>query len=98
MVKAQVPVIGRGKTGGIIPANSLPEAQSALTRLTGAEMKSFPVKQVLIEEILATKKELRLDFTIARFNGYYVMLTSKKKDKCFNYYGLLVSQETVGDN
>jgi succinyl-CoA synthetase beta subunit len=33
MVKAQVPVSGRGKAGGIIPANSIDEAQDAVTRL-----------------------------------------------------------------
>ena len=77
MVKAQVPVNGRGKAGGIIPANSIPEAQDAVTRLLGTEIKSFPVKQVLIEEKLAAKKELYLGCTVDRFNRCYVMLASK---------------------
>ncbi len=78
MVKAQVPVGGRGKAGGIISANSLPEAQKAATRLLGTELKSFPVKSVLIEEKRATKKELYMGFTVDRFNRYYVMLASTK--------------------
>ena len=77
MVKAQVPVSGRGKAGGIITVNSIPEAQDAVTRLLGAEIKSFPVKQVLIEEKLAIKKEVYLCFTVDRFNRCYVMLASK---------------------
>ena len=43
----------------------------------GAKIKNFPVKQVLIEEKLAVKKELYLGFTIDRFNRSYVTLTSK---------------------
>ena len=77
MVKAQIPISGRGKAGGIIPANSIPEAQEGVTRLLGAELKSFPVKQVLIEERLATKKELYLGVTVDRFNRCYVILASK---------------------
>ena len=41
MVKAQVPVSGRGKAGGIIPANSIIEAQDAVTRLTRSRNKEF---------------------------------------------------------
>ncbi len=77
MVKAQVPVSGRGKAGGVIPANSILEAQDAVTRLIGAKIKNFLVSQVLIEEKLATKKELYAGFTIDRFNRCYVMLASK---------------------
>jgi succinyl-CoA synthetase beta subunit len=77
MVKAQVPVSGRGKAGGIIPANSIAEAQSAVIRLLGAQIKSFLVRQVLIEEKLATKKEVYLGFKVDRFNRCYVMLASK---------------------
>ncbi len=77
MVKAQVPVSGRGKAGGIILANSITEAQDAVTRLLGAKIKSYLVRQVLIEEKLATKKELYLGFAVDRFNRCYVMLASK---------------------
>src|SRR6202142_1344532 len=77
MVKAQVPVSGRGKAGGIIPANSIIEAQYAVTRLMGAKIKNFLVSQVLIEEKLSIKKELYLGFTVDRFNRCYVMLASK---------------------
>ena len=76
MVKAQVPVGGRGKVGGIISANTLSETQNAATELLGSELKSFLVKSVLIEEKLATKKELYVGLTVDRFNRCYVMLAS----------------------
>ena len=77
IVKAQVPVSGRGKAGGIITAMSANEAQEAVTQLLGAQIKNFPVKQVLIEEKLSIKKELYIGFTVDRFNRSYVALTSK---------------------
>lgn len=77
MVKAQVPVGGRGKSGGIIPAASGHEAEEAADKLLGTQIKNLPVKQVLIEEKLSIKKELYLGITADRFNRRYVALASK---------------------
>lgn len=77
IVKAQVPVGGRGKAGGIISGTSTNEVQKAVTQLLGAQIKNFLVKQVLIEEKLSIKKELYIGFTVDRFNRSYVALTSK---------------------
>ncbi len=77
IVKAQIPVGGRGKAGGIISALSPHEAQDAVIQLMGTQIMNFPVKQVLIEEKLVVKKELYLGFTVDRFNRSYVVLTSK---------------------
>jgi succinyl-CoA synthetase beta subunit len=76
MVKAQVPVGGRGKAAGIIPAMSALEAEEAATKLFGAQIKNLPVKQVLIEEKLSILKELYLGITIDRFSRGYVALAS----------------------
>ena len=76
MVKAQVPVGGRGKAGGIIPTVSALKAEEAATKLIGAKIKNLPVKQVLIEEKLSIIKELYLGITIDRFNRSYVSLVS----------------------
>jgi len=76
MVKAQVPVGGRGKSGGIIPAVSALEAEEAAAKLIGAQIKNLPVKQVLIEEKLSIIKELYLGITVDRFNRSYVVLAS----------------------
>jgi succinyl-CoA synthetase beta subunit len=76
MVKAQVPVSGRGKAGGIILAVSAHEAEEAAAKLIGAQTKDLPVKQVLIEEKLSIIKELYLGITVDRLNRSYVALAS----------------------
>ncbi len=76
MIKAQVLVGGRGKAGGIIPAKSAKEAEEAVAKLLGAQIKGLPVKQVLIEEKLPIRKELYAGITIDRFNRSYVALAS----------------------
>ena len=76
MVKAQVTVGGRGKAGGVIPAASVKEAELAATKLIGVKLKGLSVNQVLIEEKLATKKELYVGFTVDRANRCYVALVS----------------------
>ena len=76
MVKAQVPAGGRGKAGGIIPASSRNEAEVAVAKLLGAQIKNLPVKQVLIEEKLPLEKELYLGISVDRFNRCYVALAS----------------------
>jgi succinyl-CoA synthetase beta subunit len=76
MVKAQVPAGGRGKAGGILTAASTQEAEEAAKKLFGSQIKSLPVKQVLIEEKLPIKKELYLGITVDRFNRSYVALAS----------------------
>ncbi|HMK95548.1 MAG TPA: ADP-forming succinate--CoA ligase subunit beta [Candidatus Limnocylindrales bacterium] len=76
MVKAQVPVGGRGKAGGIIAAKSVDEAEEAVAKLLGTQIKNLPVRQVLIEEKLSIIKELYLGITVDRFNRGYVALAS----------------------
>jgi len=76
MIKAQVLVGGRGKAGGIISAKSAKEAEEAVAKLLGAQIKGLPVKQVLIEEKLPICKELYVGITIDRFNRGYVALAS----------------------
>jgi succinyl-CoA synthetase beta subunit len=76
MVKAQVPVGGRGKAGGIVPAMSVAEAEEAAAKLLAGQIKGLPVRQVLIEEKLQVRKELYLGFTVDRFNRCYVALAS----------------------
>ena len=76
MVKAQVPVSGRGKAGGILLAMSAAEAEEAAAKLLAGRIKGLPVKRVLIEEKLTVRKELYLGFTVDRFNRCYVALAS----------------------
>jgi len=76
MIKAQVLVGGRGMAGGVVSAKSSKEAEMAVAKLLLAQVKGLPVKQVLIEEKLATLKELYLGITIDRFNRSYVCIAS----------------------
>jgi succinyl-CoA synthetase beta subunit len=78
MVKAQVLAGGRAKAGGIIPALSASDAQSAAAKLLSSKIKGLPVKQVLIEEKIAAKKELYLGVTIDRSIRRYVVLASER--------------------
>jgi succinyl-CoA synthetase beta subunit len=77
VLKAQVLAGGRGKAGGIIPAESAKEAEDAVAKLFRAQILGLPVKQVLIEEKLSSRMEIYVGITVDRFNRSYVALVSK---------------------
>ncbi len=66
MVKAQVLVGGRGKAGGIKPAESLDEARTVAGQILGMDIHGYRVKQVYLEERLEIGQELYLGVTIDR--------------------------------
>lgn len=66
MVKAQVLVGGRGKAGGIKPAESLEDASAVAGQILGMDIQGYRVKQVYLEERLEIEKELYLGLTIDR--------------------------------
>ena len=66
MVKAQVLVGGRGKAGGIKPAESMDEARSVAGQILGMDIHGYRVKQVYLEERLVIAQELYLGVTIDR--------------------------------
>ena len=76
IIKAQVLTGGRGKSGGVLTANSIQEAEDAASKLLGEKIKNLPVKQLLIEEKLQTRRELYVAITIDRLNRSYVALSS----------------------
>jgi len=78
VVKAQILVSGRGKAGGILFANSPEEAENAAKRLLGSEIKGVKVKEVLVEEKIAAKKELYLGITTDRAKCSYVAIASSE--------------------
>jgi succinyl-CoA synthetase beta subunit len=75
-VKAQVLVAGRGKTGGILFADSAAEAEKTAKKLLQTKIEGIPVKKVLVEEKLPIKKELYFSVTVDRFASNYVALAS----------------------
>jgi succinyl-CoA synthetase beta subunit len=57
MVKAQVLAGGRGKSGGILPAETVAEAEAVAGKLLGSTLAGHPVQRLLVEERLFVKAE-----------------------------------------
>lgn len=75
-VKAQVPVAGRGKAGGILFVDSVVEVEKAAEKLLNMQIKGFPVRSIWVEERVYTKKELYFGMTVDRLNKGYVAIGS----------------------
>ena len=75
-IKAQLPVGGRGKAGGIRFADTPGEAAEIAGRILGSRLKGIEVKKVLVEEKLSIVDELYLGVTVDRKNRCYVVLAS----------------------
>ncbi len=74
-VKAQVPVGGRGKSGGILVASSRAEAEQQAARLLSGDIRGYPVEAVLMEEAVAgIRRELFLAITVDRSARSYVLI------------------------
>ncbi|MEM1540647.1 MAG: ADP-forming succinate--CoA ligase subunit beta [Candidatus Bathyarchaeia archaeon] len=77
-IKAQVPVAGRGKAGGILFTDSLTSAIESVKKLLGMQIKGVPVRSVWIEEKIQAKKELYFGITVDRFSKSYVAIASSE--------------------
>jgi succinyl-CoA synthetase beta subunit len=66
VIKVQILAGGRGKAGGIKPANSPKEARKAAEQLLGATIRGCAVRQVLVEERLNIEQEIYLGITVDR--------------------------------
>lgn len=77
-VKAQVPVGGRGKAGGIKLARSAQEARDAAEKIIGMDIKGFTVPLVYCEALLDIKREVYLGFTVDRDARANVLIFSAK--------------------
>jgi len=77
-VKAQVPVGGRGKAGGIKLAKSPDEARAAAAQIIGMEIKGFKVPLVYCESALEIEREIYLGFTVDRDARANILMLSAK--------------------
>ena len=77
-VKAQVPVGGRGKAGGIKLAQTPDEARAAAQQIIGMEIKGFKVPLVYCETALDIAREIYVGFTVDRDARANVLLLSAK--------------------
>ncbi len=76
MVKAQVLIGGRGKAGGIKPAQTVEEARKVATSIIGMNIRGYISKEVLVERRLDVAKELYLGITIDRSRRSLVIMAS----------------------
>jgi succinyl-CoA synthetase beta subunit len=77
-VKAQVPVGGRGKAGGIKLARTAEEARAAAQQIIGMDIKGFKVPLVYCEAALDIAREIYVGFTVDRDARANVLLLSAK--------------------
>ena len=76
VLKAQVPVGGRGKSGGIQIVSSAAEAAWAMKRLFGTSIKGHPIRALLAEEKVEVERELYLAVLIDKAAKCPVIIAS----------------------
>jgi succinyl-CoA synthetase beta subunit len=77
-VKAQVPVGGRGKAGGIKLAGTPEEARAAAQQIIGMDIKGFKVPLVYCESALDIGREIYLGFTVDRDARANILMLSAR--------------------
>ncbi len=76
VLKAQVPIGGRGKAGGIKSAENLDDAKDKFSKIMGMDIKGYKVRKVLAEEKVDIKKELYLSITLDRSKRMPLIMAS----------------------
>jgi len=76
VLKAQVPIGGRGKAGGIKSAENLEKAKDYFSKIMGMDIKGYKVRKVLAEEKVGIKKELYLSITLDRAKRMPLIMAS----------------------
>jgi succinyl-CoA synthetase beta subunit len=77
-VKAQVPVGGRGKAGGIKLARDPDQARAAAEQSIGMDIKGYKVPLVYCEAALQIAKEVYLGFTVDRDARANILMLSSQ--------------------
>lgn len=78
VLKAQVPVGGRGKAGGIRTARDPDEAARIAGEMLGSQLKGLPIKELLVVEEVTVQSEHYLSVTIDRRTRAPVMIYSPR--------------------
>ncbi|HDJ96841.1 MAG TPA: succinate--CoA ligase subunit beta, partial [Thermofilum sp.] len=76
MVKAQVRASGRGKAGGIKPAETPNEVKLVAEQLIGTEIKGETVKEVLVSHRVQVERELYISLLTDRYSRSIVAVAS----------------------
>src|SRR6266516_2769892 len=77
VVKAQVPVGGRGRAGGVRVARTVAEWEAAREALLGAQLLGHEVSSVLAEERLEPVRELYVALALDRTEQAVVLLAHR---------------------
>jgi succinyl-CoA synthetase beta subunit len=78
VVKAQVGVGGRGKAGGIKPADNPQQAYDVAKQILAMRIKDLPIRKVLIEERLTIQHEVYLGVIVDRAARCFTILASSE--------------------
>ena len=76
VLKSQVLVSGRGKSGGILFVKNPDEARQVAANLIGSQIKGIAVRSVLVEEKIDIATEFYASVTVDRQARKYVVLAS----------------------
>jgi len=76
ILKAQVPIGGRGKAGGIKKADDPRDAKVKLDQIMGMNLRGYKVRKVLAEEMVDIKKELYLSVSLDRSKRMPLIMAS----------------------
>jgi len=76
ILKAQVPIGGRGKAGGIKKVNDYRDAKVKLDQIMGMNLRGYKVRKVLAEEMVDIKKELYLSISLDRSKRMPLVMAS----------------------
>jgi len=76
VIKAQVPVGGRGLAGGIKTAETLEEVETFTHRILGSPLRGYPVHQVIVTRKVEKVREYYLGITIDGHRGTPIVILS----------------------
>ncbi len=78
VLKAQIPLGGRGKAGGIVRVENAAHAADALSSLLEMEIHGHPVRRVLVEDVVSAERELYLSMMVDRQRPAALLLASAR--------------------
>ncbi len=76
VVKALIPVGGRGKAGGVLPAVSPAAAEAAAGTLLGRELLGHTVREVLVEQAVRAEQEIYAGVVVNAASGSIDLVVS----------------------
>ena len=76
VLKAQLPIGGRGKAGAIRIARGAEEGTSMIRDLFSATVKGYPVEAILAEELIDVQKELYVAYLIDKQANLPLLMAS----------------------